>query len=91
LTAFQEADHVLVTEIYASREPVNAEFSSLQVVRSMNHPDVHFLASNLQVTNYLVSNLQKGDVLLVLSAGDAYQISDDVINLLSVNGNSKNG
>jgi UDP-N-acetylmuramate--alanine ligase len=91
LTAFQEADHVLVTEIYASREPVNAEFSSLQVVQSMNHPDVHFLASNLQVTNYLVSNLHKGDVLLVLSAGDAYQISDEVINLLSVNGNAKNG
>jgi UDP-N-acetylmuramate-alanine ligase len=57
----------------------------------MDHPDVRFLASNNQVTNYLVSNLQNGDVLLVLSAGDAYQISEKVIDLLSVNGNAKNG
>jgi UDP-N-acetylmuramate--alanine ligase len=91
LTAFREADHVLVTEIYASREPVNTEFSSLQVVQSMDHPDVRFLASNNQVTKYLVNNLQNGDVLLVLSAGDAYQISESVIDLLSVNGNAKNG
>jgi UDP-N-acetylmuramate--alanine ligase len=91
LTAFREADHVLVTEIFASRELVNTEFSSLQVVQSMDHPDVRFLASNNQVTNYLVSNLQNGDVLLVLSAGDAYQISEKVIDLLSVNGNAKNG
>jgi UDP-N-acetylmuramate--alanine ligase len=91
LTAFREADHVLVTEIYASREPVNTEFSSLQVVQSMIHPDVRFLASNNQVTKYLVNNLQNGDVLLVLSAGDAYQISESVIDLLSANGNAKNG
>jgi len=29
--------------------------------------------------------------LLVLSAGDAYQISESVIDLLSINGNAKNG
>ena len=91
LNAFEEADHVLVTEIFASREPVNEEFSSLQVVQSMSHPDVHFLATNDQVSTYLISNLQEGDVLLVLSAGDAYQISERVIGSLSRNGNSEHG
>jgi UDP-N-acetylmuramate--alanine ligase len=91
LTAFGKADHVLVTEIYASREPINQEFSSLQVVQSMDHPDVHFLPSHGQVTDYLVSNLKRGDVLMVLSAGDANRISENVINLLSVNGNAKHG
>ncbi len=89
LNAFEEADHVLVTEIFASREPVNNEFSSLKVVQAMNHPDVHFLATNDQVSTYLVGNLQEGDVLLVLSAGDAYQISENVIGSLSKNGNSE--
>lgn len=91
LSAFEEADHVLVTEIFASREPVNEEFSSLKVVQSMSHPDVHFLATNDQVSTYLISNLQEGDVLLVLSAGDAYQISERVIDSLSKNGNSEHG
>jgi UDP-N-acetylmuramate--alanine ligase len=87
LTAFQEADHIVVTEIYASREPFNQEFSSLQVVKAMDHPDVRFLATNLQVTNYLVKHLQRGDVVLVLSAGDANQIINNLIDLLPVSGN----
>ncbi len=91
LEAFSDADHVLVTEIFASREPINTDFSSLKVVQSMNHPDVHFLASNDQVSTYLVSNLQAGDVLLVLSAGDAYQISEKVIDSLSENGSANRG
>jgi UDP-N-acetylmuramate--alanine ligase len=81
--------NVLVTEIYASREASNDNVSSSQVVQSMDHPDVLFLASNNQVTDYLVSNLKRGDVLMVLSAGDANQISENVIDLLSVNGNRK--
>ena len=90
LTVFSEADHVLVTEVYASREPFNAEFSALQVVQAMEHPDARFLASNRQVTNFLVTNLRKGDVLIVLSAGDAIQISQDVVDSLSRNGNADN-
>ena len=90
LTAFSEADHVLVTEVYASREPFNAEFSALQVVEAMEHPDARFLVSNSQVTDFLVNNLQSGDVLIVLSAGDAVQISQDIVDSLSRNGNANN-
>lgn len=91
LTAFQQADHVLVTEVFASREPVNTNFSSRQLVLSMDHPDVHFIANNGEVAEYLVNHLHAGDVLLVLSAGDAYQISEKVVDLLSVNGNKNYG
>jgi len=87
LTAFSEADHVLVTEVYASREPVRDDFSALQVVESMQHPDASFLASNTQVADYLIANLNPGDVVLVLSAGDANQISAQVVEKLSLNGN----
>jgi UDP-N-acetylmuramate-alanine ligase len=57
----------------------------------MSHPDVHFLATNDQVSTYLISNLQEGDVLLILSAGDAYQISERVVDSLSKNGNAEHG
>lgn len=87
LTAFSEADHVLVTEVYASREPVRDDFSALQVVESMQHPDASFLASNTQVADYLIANLKPGDVVLVLSAGNANQISAQVVEKLSLNGN----
>ena len=76
--AFEDADEVIVTEIYAAREP-KQEFSSADVVRAMSHPSVHFLASLKETTDYLLKHLRKQDVLLVLSAGDADQVSANVL------------
>jgi UDP-N-acetylmuramate--alanine ligase len=81
--AFSDANHVLVTEIYPSREPLPADgFSARQVVRMMNHPDVHFIPGLTHVTMYLLGHLKTDDVLLVLSAGDADQISTYVLSAL---------
>jgi UDP-N-acetylmuramate--alanine ligase len=79
-TAFFDADEVIVTEIYASREP-EQDFSSKQVVEAMSRPAL-FIAGLWEVSNYLVKNLHPGDVLLVLSAGDANQISTEVLTRL---------
>jgi UDP-N-acetylmuramate-alanine ligase len=56
----------------------------------MVHPDVRFMENNQQATDYLLNNLQGGDVLVVLSAGDADQISRDIVVSLSKNGNVHN-
>jgi UDP-N-acetylmuramate--alanine ligase len=76
--AFSDADHVIVTEIYASRE-MKQEYSSREVVEEMDHPDVRQIAELGAVTDFLKQNLQSGDILLVLSAGDADQISRDLL------------
>ena len=79
--AFNDCDHVIVTEIYASREKPQ-DFSSREVVRLMDHPDARQIARLVDVSTYLTENLRSGDVLLVLSAGDADQISRDVLDFL---------
>ena len=76
--AFGDADHVIATEIYKSREP-EQDFSSAQVVDAMDHPAAHFIAELDDVSAYLLENLRPNDVLLVLSAGDAPQISVSVL------------
>jgi UDP-N-acetylmuramate--alanine ligase len=75
--AFTKADHVIVSEIYAARES-NDGFSSSSVVSAMNHPDVNFIATIPQISNFLLNNLKPDDILLVLSAGDADLISKNV-------------
>jgi UDP-N-acetylmuramate--alanine ligase len=72
--AFHDADRVIVTEIFASREKPGS-FSASQVINHMHHPGATFLPSLPEVTSYLISSLNPGDVLLVLSAGDADQVS----------------
>ena len=76
--AFGDADEVLVTEIYASRE-AKQDFSSAEVVSAMPHSSARYTGSLENTTKYLLEHLRSGDVLLVLSAGDADQISTDVL------------
>jgi UDP-N-acetylmuramate--alanine ligase len=78
VNAFADADEVLVTEVYASREP-KQDFTSAMVVSSMRHPSAHFTAELKDTTKYLLDHLQPGNVLIVFSAGDADQVSADVL------------
>jgi UDP-N-acetylmuramate--alanine ligase len=72
--AFTDADQVLVTDIYASREaPQN--FSSAEVVSAMPHPSARYSGSLDETKKYLLKNLRPGDAVIVLSAGDADQMS----------------
>ena len=80
-TSFADADRVIVTEVYSAREKALDfdNFSAAQVVERMSHPGVQFIPALPSVTEHLLQNLQPGDVLLVLSAGDADQISAQVL------------
>ena len=78
-SAFIEANHVVVTEVYAAREPVTGEFSAFRVVEAMQHLDAYFIPDLAQTTAFLLTHLDDGDVLLVLSAGDANQVSAQVL------------
>lgn len=76
--SFGDADEVIVTEIYAAREP-QQDFTSAEVVSVMPHRSARYIATLEETTKYLFKHLRKNDVLLVLSAGDADQISANVL------------
>jgi UDP-N-acetylmuramate--alanine ligase len=76
--AFKDADQVIVTEVYAAREP-EEEFTSAEIVSTMPHLSARYIETLPEVTAYLLKNLEPGDVVLVLSAGDADRVSTDVL------------
>lgn len=78
VTAFDDADEVLVTEVYASREAAQ-DFTSAMVVSSMRHPSAHFAATLDDAARYLLEHLRPGDALIVLSAGDADRVGADAL------------
>jgi len=84
--SFDQADHVIISEIFASREKYSS-ISSLQVLSKLNHPDARYIPTIQEIINFLSKELKNGDVLLVLSAGDANQIN----NILATNLTSKEG
>ena len=76
--AFKDADEVIVTEVYAAREP-KQDFTSAEIVSAMSHMSARYIETLPEVTSYLLRNLKSGDVLIVMSAGDADQISTDLV------------
>lgn len=81
--AFDQADRVIVTEVYPSREaPPPDGYSSLRVAEVMEHPGKHFAHTLAEATMLLLEYLAPGDVLLVFSAGDADQVSAQVLEAL---------
>jgi UDP-N-acetylmuramate--alanine ligase len=83
VSAFGEADHLLVTEIYAAREALPADgYSAKNVVARIDHADVHFVPTLDEATDYLLTKLKPRAVVIVLSAGDADQISKNILSRL---------
>jgi len=76
--AFGDADHVIVTDVYAARETAPDGFTLRPLLDAMNHPDARHIPTLDGVSEYVLDHLHSGDVLLVLSAGDADKISQTI-------------
>ncbi|MEO7097412.1 MAG: UDP-N-acetylmuramate--L-alanine ligase [Polyangiales bacterium] len=71
--AFNRADVVLITEIYAAGEepiPGVSGAALAQSVRAHGHHDVTFVPTRAEVTDALASVVQPGDLVICLGAGD---------------------
>ncbi len=79
--SFVNCDHIIVTEIYRSREP-QQNYSSSKLVNAIDHGDKYFAKTFGDALAILKNNLSSGDVLIVFSAGDANQITRDYLDYL---------
>lgn len=75
--AFKDANHVVVTDVFAARETVDPDFSISRLLEKMHHPDARYFSGFDQIVQQLNKRVKNGDVILVLSAGDADRISDN--------------
>jgi UDP-N-acetylmuramate--alanine ligase len=81
VTAFGDADHVLVTDIYAAREQPVEGVNSAAVVAAINHPDARHTSSLEDAVAVLNANVQAPAAIIIMSAGDAPQIGVDFLKL----------
>jgi UDP-N-acetylmuramate--alanine ligase len=77
--SFGDADHVVVTDVYAAREFDDLGISAADIVARMVHPDSHWIATLDNVVAYLLSRLRSGDVLVTLGAGDGHQVGEAIL------------
>lgn len=85
--AFEAVDRVVVTGIYAAREVppdgMTPEVVGERAAAAIRVPQALFIQDLEQAAGYLLGELKPGDVVLVLSAGDANTISRMIHETLS--------
>ncbi len=80
------ADRVIVTDVYSAGEPPQPGVTGRVVADAVSAAggDVTYVPSIRDVAGAIVSDLQEGDVVLLLGAGDVNSIADDIAAALGV-------
>jgi len=82
LSAFDVADTLIVTDIYAaSEEPIegiNAQ-RLCEAIRNHGHRDVTYLSDFTDIVNYLLPIAKPGDVIITQGAGNVWKIGEDFL------------
>lgn len=77
--AFDKANHVIITDIYAARELDEGKIHSKALVEAMNHPDVRYISDFEDIADYLSKNIKPGDLVLTMGAGDIYNVGQKLL------------
>ena len=77
--AFGDADRVVVLPVYRAREEPDETFAIEEVVRAMINTEAVYIPGMMEAVPYLTRELRRGDVLIMLSAGDANRVGEEVL------------
>ena len=81
LTAFYDADVLILTDIYpAGEDPIEGVDSKVlfEGIREYGHKDVMYLADKKEIVEHLLRILSPGDLVITLGAGDIWQVSEEL-------------
>lgn len=85
LTAFYDADILILTEIYPAGEDriEGVEAKALfEGIREYGHKDVTFIADKGEIVSHLLQVVEPGDLVITMGAGDIWQVADELVERL---------
>jgi UDP-N-acetylmuramate--alanine ligase len=76
------ADKVMVMDVYSKREPGVRTPTGKELALAIGSPKGTYIGGDLNnVANFLLRNGKKGDIVLLMGAGDIYKVSDQMISI----------
>ncbi len=85
LTAFYDAEILILTEIYPAGEEriEGVEAKALyEGIRESGHREATYLPEKKEIVEHLLKILQPGDMVITLGAGDIWQVADELVERL---------
>lgn len=87
--SFDEADVLVVTDIYPAREKemkgVTGELVA-KAAREANHPSVLYIKNMADIPEGLLKGLKDGDLLITFGAGDVWKVGEQLLEKLKESG-----
>jgi UDP-N-acetylmuramate--alanine ligase len=74
--SFGDADHVIVTDIYAAREADDGRVSAAELVAASPHRDIRHIGDLATAAGYLTEHVEPGAVVITLGAGDSHKVGE---------------
>jgi len=84
-TAFNQADKLIVMDIYAAGEkpiPGVSGKALYEGIKKHGHKDVMFIPEQDKLIEHLLKVLKKGDLMITLGAGDVWKLGEQVLEKL---------
>jgi UDP-N-acetylmuramate--alanine ligase len=77
--AFVDADRVIITDIYAASEKPLPGVSGRTISDQLDENKTSFIPKKEQIAQALVGELQAGDIVMTLGAGDIYNVGKELL------------
>lgn len=80
-TAFNEADDIIITDIYAARETNTVNIHSKDLVAEIAHEKdcVKYIETFEEIVDFIKSTAQPNDIVLVLGAGNIREVGEMIV------------
>lgn len=76
--AFVQADVLVLADIYAAREKdiynISSEKLAAEIEKQHGDKEVHYMDSFEGIRDFVISNAEKGDLVITMGAGDIYKV-----------------
>jgi len=80
--AFDEADKIIITPIFRSRDQEDFGISGESVVKVVRKKDIQYLDSFDKIVRLVKEGVRPKDIVIVMGAGQSYDLSRQILNSL---------
>lgn len=79
--AFDDADNIIVLDIFAAREQDTGEIHSKDLVKKLKerNSNAFYFKTFKEATDFLISNCSENDMLITMGAGDIYLLGETLL------------
>jgi len=81
--SFENADEVIVLDIYAAREVDDGSVSAAELVAASPHCAIRHIGGLAAAAGYLAEQVVAGDVVITMGAGDGYRVGEWLLERLA--------